>query len=233
MNLNLNHLAIIMDGNRRWAISKDLDAYEGHRKGAENLWSIIKKSNELNIKYLTLFGFSTENWKRSQKEVYFLLSLLEEFLDDIKLKFEKYDFKIRFIGDLLAFDQSIQKKMQVINESTIDNKGIVITLALNYGGRYDIINAVNQFLKSNKSKPNSFDIKESDFKKFTLNKDIPDPDLLIRTGGDIRLSNFLLWDLAYTELIFLKDMWPDFNELLLKNSILEYSKRIRKYGGDN
>ena len=226
----LNHIAIIMDGNRRWAISKDLDPYEGHRKGAKNLWKIIEKTKELNIKFLTVFGFSTENWKRSQKEVYFLLSLLEEFLDDAKSKIKKYNYKIRFIGNLLAFDKSIQDKMRLVEENTFDNHELIVTIALNYGGRYDIINAANQFLKFNKSKLDSIEMKESDFKKFVFNKDIPDPDLLIRTGGEIRLSNFLLWDLAYTELIFLPEMWPDFTELSLEQSIVEYSKRIRKYG---
>ena len=226
----LNHLAIIMDGNRRWAISKDLNPYEGHRKGAENLWTIIKKTKELNIKYLTVFGFSTENWKRSQKEVYFLLSLLEEFLDDAKSKIKKYNYKIRFIGNLLAFDKNIQDKMRLVEEITFENNEIVITLALNFGGRYDIINAANQFYKFNKGKLGSIEMKESDFKKFVFNKDIPDPDLLIRTGGEVRLSNFLLWDLAYTELIFLPEMWPDFTVSSLEKSILEYSKRFRKYG---
>ena len=226
----LNHLAIIMDGNRRWAISKDLDPYEGHRKGAENLWKIIEKTKELNIKYLTVFGFSTENWKRSQKEVYFLLSLLEEFLDDANLKIKKYNYKIRFIGNLLAFDKNIQDKMRLVEEITFENNEIDITLALNFGGRYDIINAANQFYKFNKGQLGSIEMKESDFKKFVFNKDIPDPDLLIRTGGEVRLSNFLLWDLAYTELIFLPEMWPDFTLLSLDNSILEFSKRLRKYG---
>ena len=228
--MSLNHLAIIMDGNRRWAISKDLDLHEGHRKGAENLWIIIEKIKELNIKYLTVFGFSTENWKRSQKEVYFLLSLLEKFLDDAKLKIKKYNFKIRFIGNLLVFDKSIQDKMLLVEEITSENKEFVVTIALNYGGRHDIINAANEFLKFNKSKLDSIEMKEADFKEFTLNKDIPDPDLLIRTGGEIRLSNFLLWDLAYTELIFLPEMWPDFTVSSLEKSILEYSKRSRKYG---
>ena len=228
--MHLNHLAIIMDGNRRWAVSNNLDVYEGHRKGAENLWSIVQKTNESNIKYLTLFGFSTENWKRSQKEVYYLLSLLEQFLDDANLKIKKYNYKIRFIGDLLVFDQNIQEKISVIKELTIENTGLVITLALNYGGRYDIVNAANQFFKFNKNKSDPMQMKESDFKEFTYNKEIPDPDLLIRTGGEIRISNFLLWDLAYTELIFLPEMWPDFCEILLEKCILEYSKRNRKYG---
>ena len=226
----LNHLAIIMDGNRRWAVSQDLNVYEGHRKGAENLWTIVHKSNELNIKYLTVFCFFTENWKRSQKEVYFLLSLLEQFLDDANLKINKYNYKIRFIGELLAFDKNIQEKISLIKENTIENKGLVITLALNYGGRYDIVNAANQFLNFNKNNSDLIKMKEIDFKEFTYNKDIPDPDLLIRTGGEIRLSNFILWDLAYTELIFLTEMWPDFSEVSLEKCILEYSKRNRKYG---
>ena len=228
--MHLNHLAIIMDGNRRWAVSNNLDVYEGHRKGAENLWSIVQKTNELNIKYLTVFGFSTENWKRSQKEVYYLLSLLEQFLDDANLKIKKYNYKIRFIGDLLVFDQNIQDKISLIKELTIENTGLVITLALNYGGRYDIVNAANQFFKFNKNKSDTIQMKEADFKEFTYNKEIPDPDLLIRTGGEIRLSNFLLWDLAYTELIFLPEMWPEFCKLSLEKCILEYSKRNRKYG---
>ena len=228
--MHLNHLAIIMDGNRRWAISNNLDVYEGHRKGAENLWSIVQEINEFNIKYLTLFGFSTENWKRSQKEVFYLLSLLEQFLDDANLKIKKYNYKIRFIGDLLVFDQNIQEKISVIKELTIENTGLVITLALNYGGRYDIVNAANQFFKFNKNKSDPMQMKEADFKEFTYNKEIPDPDLLIRTGGEIRISNFLLWDLAYTELIFLPEMWPDFSKILLEKCILEYSKRNRKYG---
>ena len=166
--MSLNHLAIIMDGNRRWAISKDLDLHEGHLKGAENLWIVIEKTKELNIKYLTVFGFSTENWKRSQKEVYYLLSLLEQFLDDANLKIKKYNYKIRFIGDLLVFDQNIQEKISVIKELTIENTGLVITLALNYGGRYDIVNAANQFFKFNKNKakanekPNDNIFKSSD-----------------------------------------------------------------------
>ena len=156
--------------------------------------------------------------------------MLEEFLEDAKSKIKKYNYKIRFIGNLLAFDKNIQDKMRLVEKITFENNEIVISIALNFGGRYDITNAVNQFLKFNKGKLNSLEIKESDFKKFIFNKDIPDPDLLIRTGGEIRLSNFLLWDLAYTELIFLPELWPDFNVSSLEKSILEYSKRSRNYG---
>ena len=225
-----NHLAIIMDGNRRWAITNKFPSYEGHNVGAKNLWNIVKNVQEHGINYLTLFLFSTENWKRSQKEILFLLTLLDRFLDDLKHKILDYDFKIRFIGDFSAFSQKTQSKISFINELTANKSGMTITLALNYGGRYDIICGINKILEN---KDNFKSIKQEDFKNFTLNAGIPDPDLLIRTGGEKRLSNFLLWDLAYTELIFLPDMWPDFNKLLLENCLLEYSKRIRKYGGDN
>ena len=228
--MKLNHLAIIMDGNRRWAISNKLPSYEGHRVGAKNLWNILKNVQENNINYLTLFVFSTENWKRSQKEIFFLLSLLDQFLNDLERKIKDYNFKIRFIGDFEAFSKKIQKKIFFINELTSNNSGVTITLALNYGGRYDIIYGINKILEN---KNNIKAIKQEDFKDFTLNAGIPDPDLLIRTGGEKRLSNFLLWDLAYTELIFLPDFWPDFNKSLFDKCLLEYSNRVRKYGGDN
>ena len=228
--MKLDHLAIIMDGNRRWAKSNNLPSYEGHRKGAENLWDIINNVKRFNLKFLTVFVFSTENWKRSSKEISFLMKLLNQFLDHIISKLHENDFKIRFIGDLSPFEKKIKDKISTIYENSNSNKGVVITLALNYGGRLDIISAINKILVNNKNlKP----INEIDFKKYTLNKDLPDPDLLIRTGGEKRLSNFLLWDLAYTELMFVQEMWPDFNNFMLQNCILDYAKRIRKYGGDN
>ena len=228
--MKLDHIAIIMDGNRRWAKSNNLPSYEGHRKGAENLWDIINNVKRFNLKFLTVFVFSTENWKRSSKEISFLMKLLNQFLDHTISKLHENDFKIRFIGDLSPFEKKIKDKISTIYENSNSNKGVVITLALNYGGRLDIISAINKILVNNKNlKP----INEIDFKKYTLNKDLPDPDLLIRTGGEKRLSNFLLWDLAYTELMFVQEMWPDFNNFMLQNCILDYAKRIRKYGGDN
>jgi undecaprenyl diphosphate synthase len=225
--MELNHLAIIMDGNRRWAVLNNRPSYEGHRFGAKNLWKVIKDIDNYYINYLTLFVFSTENWKRSQKEILFLLALLEKFLDDLESKIKDYNFKIRFIGDFSGFSKKIQQKLLHINKITLKQTGMTITLALNYGGRYDIVNTVNNILKnSDKLKQ----INQEDFKDFTLNARIPDPDLLIRTGGEQRLSNFLLWDLAYTELIFLPDFWPDFNKSLLDKCLKDYSKRRRKYG---
>ena len=225
--MELNHLAIIMDGNRRWAVLNNRPSYEGHRVGADNLWKVIKDIDNYPINYLTLFVFSTENWKRSQKEILFLLALLEKFLDDLESKIEDYNYKIRFIGNFSDFSKKIQQKILHINKITYEKPGMTITLALNYGGRYDIVCAINNILK-NSDKLNH--IKQEDFKDFTFNASIPDPDLLIRTGGEKRLSNFLLWDLAYTELIFLPDFWPDFNKSLLDKCLKDYSKRTRNYG---
>ena len=225
--MELNHLAIIMDGNRRWAVLNNRPSYEGHRFGADNLWNVIKDIDNYSINYLTLFVFSTENWKRSQKEILFLLALLEKFLDDLESKIEDYNYKIRFIGDFSEFSKKIQQKILYINKITNKKPGMTITLDLNYGGRYDIVCAINNILKNSDKLKH---IKQEDFKDFTLNARIPDPDLLIRTGGEKRLSNFLLWDLAYTELIFLPDFWPDFNKSLLDKCLKDYSKRTRKYG---
>ena len=228
--MKLDHIAIIMDGNRRWAIANNLPSYEGHKRGAENLWNIINNIQDFKLKFLTVFVFSTENWKRSRKEISFLMMLLNEFLDHTLTKINENSLKIRFIGDLSKFKKKIQDKIKIIQNNSKSNTGVVVTLALNYGGRLDIISAINEILIHNKNfKP----INEKDFKKYTLNKDLPDPDLLIRTGGEMRLSNFLLWDLAYTELMFVPELWPDFNKLILENCISDYSKRIRKYGGDN
>ena len=228
--MKLDHIAIIMDGNRRWAIANNLPTYEGHRKGAENLWNIINNIQDFKLKFLTVFVFSTENWKRSSKEITFLMTLLNEFLDHTISKINENNFRLRFIGNFLPFEKNIKDKIEIIHKSSQFNTGVVITLALNYGGRLDIISAINEILIH---KENFNEISEKDFKKYTLNKDLPDPDLLIRTGGEMRLSNFLLWDLAYTELMFIPQMWPEFNKLILENCILDYSKRIRKYGGDN
>ena len=228
--MKLDHIAIIMDGNRRWASANNLPSYEGHRRGAENLWNIINNVQEFKLKFLTVFVFSTENWKRSKKEITFLMSLLNQFLDHTISKIDENNIRVRFIGDFLPFEKQIKDKIEIIHKRSESNRGVVITLALNYGGRLDIISAINDILVHNKNfKP----INETDFKKYTLNKDLPDPDLLIRTGGEMRLSNFLLWDLAYTELMFVPQMWPDFDKFILEGCILNYSKRIRKYGGDN
>ena len=225
--MSIKHLAIIMDGNRRWALSRNLKSYEGHIKGANNLFNIIESVNKNKIDFLTVFVFSTENWKRSKTEISFLMDLLVKFLDDTIQKINSNDYKVRFIGNLVPFKKNIIKKINFIQDNTSNNKGITITIALNFGGRYDIINATNKILNT---QPRLKLIDEEKFKNFTFNNCIPDPDLLIRTGGEMRLSNFLLWDLAYTELMFLPQMWPEFDEQILDECIMNYNNRIRKYG---
>ena len=225
--MSIKHLAIIMDGNRRWALSRNLKSYEGHIKGANNLFNIIEAVNKNKIDFLTVFVFSTENWKRSKTEISFLMDLLIKFLDDTIQKISSNDYKVRFIGNLVPFKKNIIKKINFIQDNTSNNKGITITIALNFGGRYDIIDATNKILNT---QPRLKLIDEEKFKNFTFNNCIPDPDLLIRTGGEMRLSNFLLWDLAYTELMFLPQMWPEFDEQILDECIMNYNNRIRKYG---
>ena len=225
--MSIKHLAIIMDGNRRWALSRNLKSYEGHIKGANNLFNIIEAVNKNKIDFLTVFVFSTENWKRSKTEISFLMDLLVKFLDDTIQKISSNDYKVRFIGNLVPFKKNIIKKINFIQDNTSNNKGITITIALNFGGRYDIINATNKILNT---QPRLKLIDEENFKNFTFNNYIPEPDLLIRTGGEMRLSNFLLWDLAYTELMFLPQMWPDFNQQILDECITNYNNRIRNYG---
>ena len=225
--MSIKHLAIIMDGNRRWALSRNLKSYEGHIKGANNLFNVIETVNNNKIDFLTVFVFSTENWKRSKTEISFLMDLLVKFLDDTIQKISSNDYKIRFIGNLVPFKKNIIKKINFIQDNTSNNKGITITIALNFGGRYDIINATNKILNT---QPRLKLIDEEKFKNFTFNNCIPDPDLLIRTGGEMRLSNYLLWDLAYTELMFLPQMWPEFDEQILNECIMNYNNRIRKYG---
>ena len=225
--MSIKHLAIIMDGNRRWALSKNLKAYEGHIEGANNLSNIIKCVDKKKINFLTVFVFSTENWKRSKTEISFLMDLLVKFLDRTIKKINTNDYKFRFIGNLEPFKKNIIKKINFIQDNTCNNKGLTINIALNFGGRSDIINATNKILNT---QPTIKVIDEENFQKFTCNNSIPDPDLLIRTGGEMRLSNFLLWNLAYTELMFVSQMWPEFDDQILDECIINYKNRIRNYG---
>jgi len=225
--MSIKHLAIIMDGNRRWALSKNLKAYEGHIEGANNLSNIIKCVDKKKINLLTVFVFSTENWKRSKTEISFLMDLLVKFLDRTIKKINTNDYKVRFIGNLEPFKKNIIKKINFIQDNTFNNKGLTINIALNFGGRSDIINATNKILNT---QPTIKVIDEENFQKFTCNNSIPDPDLLIRTGGEMRLSNFLLWNLAYTELMFIPQMWPEFDDQILDECIINYKNRIRNYG---
>ena len=217
----INHVAIIMDGNGRWGLKKKNNRNAGHKAGLQTVEKIIKVSIQQNIKILTLYTFSTENWKRPKKEVNFLFNLLENFLVKKINTLMKHDIKLKFIGDRKAFSIKMNKLLNDTEKKTLKNKKLQINLALNYGSKNELINALK---KINLKK---MIINEHNIKKNLYTGDIPDPDILIRTGNTNRLSNFLLWQIAYTEIFFIKKLWPDFKEkdfaLVLKK--FKYLKR--------
>ena len=225
------HIAIIMDGNRRWAKSNNSSILKAYEKGLETLNNTIENCNKLKINYLTVFGFSTENWNRSQKEISYLMKLFDKFLDKAILEAKNKEIKIKFIGDLDVFSKQIKDKTSFLSNLTNKKKNLILTIAVNYGGQQEILSAVKRYL-IDRLNDNTKSLKNvKDFEKYLFNYDLPAIDLLIRTGGEKRLSNFMLWHLAYTELLFLKEMWPDFNFNLLDNSINDFTLRKRKFGG--
>ena len=225
------HIAIIMDGNRRWAKLNHHSLLEAYEKGLETLKNTIQDCIKLKINYLTVFGFSTENWNRSKKEISYLMNLFDKFLDKAISEAEFKDIKIKFIGDLDVFSKKIKDKTSFLSNLTNKKKKLTLTIAVNYGGQQEILNAVKRYLTDLLNK-NTKSLKNvNNFEKYLFNFDLPNIDLLIRTGGEQRLSNFMLWHLAYTELIFLNQMWPDFNFNLLDSSLNEFTSRKRKFGG--
>lgn len=227
------HIAIIMDGNRRWAKKKGLPVALGHKKGAETLEKIVKYANKIGVKYLTVYAFSTENWKRAEDEVKSLMMLFQGYIDKYSKIADTENIKVQFLGDMTAFSKSLQKGVQNCIERTKDNTGVVFNIALNYGGRLEIINAVKNIAE--KVKMGEIQVEQIDEKMISENlytKNMPDPDLLIRTSGEIRTSNFLPWQIVYSEFLFLDKNWPDFNEKDLDNAIIEYNKRTRKFGAN-
>ena len=225
------HIAIIMDGNRRWAKSNNYSLLEAYEKGLETLNDTINNFIKLKIKYLTVFGFSTENWSRSKKEISFLMKLFNKFLDKAISEAEGNEIRIKFIGDIEVFGKKIKEKTSLLSKLTNKKKKLTLTIAVNYGGRQEILIAVKKYLTDHLNKNFKSFKKQNDFEKYLFNYKFPNIDLLIRTGGEKRLSNFMLWHLAYTELIFLNQMWPDFNLNLLDSSINEFISRKRKFGG--
>ena len=226
------HIAIILDGNRRWAKSKMLPVKLGHKQGAETLKKIVRYANKIGIKNLTVYAFSTENWKRSEEEVAALMGLMASYLDEFSKTADIENIKIRVFGDLTALNENLQKSINDTLERTKDNTGIALNVCLNYGGRAEMIKAskeIAELVKNGEIK--SDEINEKIFEEHLYTKDLKDPDLLIRTSGEIRTSAFLLCQLAYTEFIFLDKNWPDFNEQDLDYCIEEYQKRNRKFGG--
>lgn len=231
MNAVPKHIAIIMDGNRRWAKEHGLNAKLGHKEGAENLKRLTRYANKIGIEYLTVYAFSTENWKRSEEEVNALMSLLENYLEDFSKEADTENIVIRVLGDLTALSESLQEKIRETLERTKNNTGTIFNIALNYGGRNEIVNAVQEISKEiidGKLKPEN--INENVISEHLYTKNDPDPDLLIRTSGELRLSGFLPWQSVYSEFIFLEKLWPDFTSEDLDMAIEEFKKRNRKFG---
>ena len=219
----LNHVAIIMDGNGRWGLSHKKSRNAGHRAGLNTVEKIIRETIKNKIKFLTLYAFSTENWKRPKKEVNYLFSLLENFLIDRIDDLHKKNIKLKIIG-IKNFSSKLNTLLNSCEKKTLNNNKLQINLALNYGSKIELINAFRS-LKKNKEK-----ITEKSLTKYLQTKNIPDPDLLIRTGNTKRLSNFLLWQLAYSEIFFEKKFWPDFNEKDYNNIIKKFKKIKRNFG---
>ena len=226
------HIAIIMDGNRRWAKEKGIDTKLGHKAGAETLEKIASYANEIGLKYLTVYAFSTENWKRTKEEVGALMLLLNYYLDKFLNKESLRNIRIRVLGNIENLDKGLKVSINKIVEKSKNNTGLTLNIAFNYGGRDEITRAVKRI--SDKVKNNEIAIEQIDEKLVQDNLytvDEPDPDLLIRPGGELRISNFLLWQLAYTEFLFIDKYWPDFSEEDLLEAIMEFEKRNRKFGG--
>ncbi|MCM8781832.1 MAG: isoprenyl transferase [Candidatus Omnitrophica bacterium] len=225
------HIAIIMDGNGRWAKMRRLPKIMGYKKGAESIREILKSCGEIGVKYLTLYTFSTENWKRPEKEVRGLMKLLEEQLGKETRNLVKNNVKLNAIGRLQDLPERVQLKLKKAMEVTHNNTGVVLTLALSYGGRAEIIDAVKKIITQlEEGNLNKDEITEAKFSCYLYTKDIPDPDLLIRTSGEMRISNFLLWQISYAEIYVAKKLWPDFRKRDLEKAIEEYQRRQRKYG---
>ena len=221
------HVAIIMDGNGRWGIKKKKSRNYGHKRGLVAVGNIINAAIKKKIKYLTLFIFSTENWKRPIKEVNYLFNLLESYIDKEIDNLLKKNIKIKVIGNIKPFPKILKLKIRKLEKLTSRNKNIQINMALNYGSREEIINTF-KIIKNKNIK-----INEKNFEKFLYTKDIPDPDILIRTGNTKRISNFLTWQLIYTEIFFLKKMWPDFTKNDFFKIINKFKKINRNFGGLN
>lgn len=225
------HIAIIMDGNRRWAKEKGLETKLGHKEGAENLKRIAKYANEIGIKYLTVYAFSTENWKRTKEEVGALMFLLNWYLDDLLNSSDLDNVKINVLGDITKLDAGTQKLILKLENKTKDYTGLQLNVAFNYGGRDEITRAVKKIANAVKNNEISIDdIDENLISNSIYTAGMPDPDLLIRPGGEKRISNFLPWQLSYTEFIFTDKYWPDFNKNDLDEAIVEYERRNRKFG---
>ena len=226
-------IAIIMDGNRRWARAQGKPAAFGHKAGAKTLENIVRYANKIGLEHITVYAFSTENWKRAEDEVNALMMLLQNYLDEYSKRADSENIKVKILGDITVLSQGMQKSIINCMERTKNNTGIIFNIALNYGGRDEIIKAVKNIAQEVKDgKLEIENINEELLSNNLYTKGQPDPDLLIRTSGEIRLSNFLPWQLVYSEFLFEDKNWPDFTEEDLDNAIIEYQRRTRKFGAN-
>ncbi len=226
------HVAVIMDGNGRWAKQRGLPRVEGHRQGAESVKAVVKAAGELGIKFITLYAFSVENWNRPKDEVDTLMKYLLRFLKRELAEMSKNNIRLQAIGQLWRLPENIQEQLQKTTQATAKNNGITLTLALSYGGRTEIVDAVRQIAQEVKAgKLEAGEINEQVIAHHLYTHGTPDPDLLIRTSGEMRVSNFLLWQISYAEFVITKTLWPDFGKREFYEALEEYSQRQRRYGG--
>ncbi len=225
------HIAIIMDGNRRWAKANGKSISQGHKEGAKTLEKIVRYAKKVGIKYITVYAFSTENWKRSEEEVGALMFLLKTYLDDYGKRADSENIKVKVLGDITVLSDGLQKSIRKCEDRTKDNDGITFCIGINYGGRDELIHAIKNIANDVKNeKININDIDETIVANNLYTAGIPDPDLVIRTSGELRTSNFLPWQIVYSEFLFLDKYWPDFSEEDIDNAIVVYQKRNRKFG---
>ena len=226
------HIAIIMDGNRRWAKEKGLDGKFGHKAGAEALEKLTYFANDIGLEYLTVYAFSTENWKRTKEEVGALMLLLKSYVDKFLKKANTNNIRVRILGDIERLDKDLKDSINEIVEKSSKNTGLTLNIAFNYGGRDEITKAVKKIAsKVASNELNMQDINEQLISDNLYTEGEPDPDLVIRTGGELRVSNFLLWQIAYAEFLFVQKYWPDFSEDDLVDAIVTFQNRNRKFGG--
>ena len=230
-NTDLQHIAIIMDGNRRWAKEKNLPSAFGHKKGVDALKAAMRACDDFGVKYLTVYAFSTENWNRKKEEVDFLMNLLGETIKNELKEMHENGVVINFIGDLTKLSSKLQEILAHAVEVTKNNTGVHLQIAFNYGSRDEIVHSAKLLAQKVQNGLITIDdISEELISKILYTKDIPDPDLLIRTGGEMRISNYLLWQIAYSEILVTKTYWPEFNKDSLAEAIIEFNHRQRRYG---
>lgn len=227
-----SHIAIIMDGNGRWAKKRAMPRIVGHHEGMKTVRKIARVADDLGVKVLTLYAFSTENWKRPKTEVNYLMSLPEKFLNEFLPEIMERNIRIQMIGEKEVLPENTKRALNKAMEQTKHNTGLILNFAMNYGSRAEIVSAIKQIVKDAQEGKVTIDsINEDTINQYLMTSHLPEPDLLIRTSGEVRLSNFLLWQLAYTEFWFTDTLWPDFSEETFKEAIRDYQKRNRRYGG--